>query len=91
MKNTSLGTGILSVICAIACWFVFGLPLSIASIVLGIIAIVYASRARKEGTPTTAGLILGIIGVIGGSIGLFVMIISYVLMIIAAMNGATIA
>lgn len=88
MKNTSLGTGILSVICAIGCWFVFGLPLSIASIVLGIVAIVYASRARKEGTPTTAGLILGIIG---GSIGLFVMIISYVLMIIAAMNGATIA
>lgn len=87
MKQVSLTTGIISVVCAVACWFIFGIGFSIAGLVLGIIAVMYSSKSAKEGEPCTAGLVLGIIGIIGSAIGLLVLIISFITIIMAAASG----
>ena len=74
LATASLVLGIIGVIC----WF-FGYS-SIISLILGIIGLVLASRARQEGNTSgvrTAGFVCSLIAVIGGAI-VFVAVIACV-------------
>ena len=65
LANASLVLGIISILCIVASW----MYLSIVSIILGIIGLVLASSAKKEGNKSgirTAGFVTSLIGLILG-------------------------
>lgn len=70
--TTSMILGIASLVC----WF-FGYTV-IGSVILGIIGLVYASKAKKAGNQSgtrTAGFACSLIGLIGGCLVLLAMIV----------------
>lgn len=70
--TTSMILGIASLVC----WF-FGYTV-IGSVILGIIGLVYASKAKKAGNQSgtrTAGFACSLIGLIGGCLGLLAMLV----------------
>lgn len=67
-KGAATASLVLGII-AVVCWF-FGYS-SILSVILGIIGLVLASKAKKDGFVgglRTAGFVLSLIGLIGGSL-----------------------
>ncbi len=67
-KNAAMASMVLGII-SVVLWF-FGYS-SILSVILGIIGLVLASKAKKEGFNDgirTAGFVLSLIGLIGGAI-----------------------
>lgn len=67
-KNAAIASLVLGVL-SVACWF-FGYS-SILSVIFGIIGLILASDAKKEGfddSIRTAGFVLSLIGLLGGAL-----------------------
>jgi len=67
-KGNATASLVLGII-AVVCWF-FGYS-AVISVILGVIGLVYAGKAKKagfEGGMRTAGFVLSLIGLIGGAI-----------------------
>ena len=93
MAAAALVLGLISLVCAVISWFAI-YWLCIIALILGIVAIVLASKAKKAcvaaGQPTgkaTAGFVCGLLGLIFGAIGCVIWI-SCVICASAVLSGA---
>ena len=75
-KNAALTSMVLGIVAVVLWFFSFA---AVVSVVLGIIGLVYANKAKTEGFRGgfyTAGFVLSLIGLIGGAIVVIVSIIA---------------